>query len=148
MLISVTQDDSDADGLIDEWEVTNFGSVSAVTGVEDTDGDGYTNAKEYVAGTNPNDAASKPSLPDLIWTGAAGDGDFFNEGNWDSDAVSAGTQAPVAGSLDMSLTIKAASLTLNNASFVDMMGAIVPDGASMTLSGCMLDCGGLLRVLL
>lgn len=34
------------------------------------------------------------------WTNAIGDGDFYNEGNWDSDAITAGTQSPANGSIN------------------------------------------------
>ena len=52
--------DSDGDGLNDDWELANFGSMNSPHGgpLDDPDGDGATNAREFVAGTNPNDAAS------------------------------------------------------------------------------------------
>ncbi|SHK48895.1 Metallo-peptidase family M12 [Rubritalea squalenifaciens DSM 18772] len=51
-------DDSDQDGLEDDWEVENFGSVTVAVGDEDSDGDGLSNASEQVTGTNPTDADS------------------------------------------------------------------------------------------
>ncbi len=53
--------DSDGDGLPDAWERTYFGNLSA-TGATDSDGDGYTNREEFLAGTRPDDATSKPRL--------------------------------------------------------------------------------------
>ena len=50
--------DFDADGLNDDWEIANFGSLGAQTATGDPDGDGFNNAKEFAAGTNPNSAAS------------------------------------------------------------------------------------------
>jgi hypothetical protein len=50
--------DSDGDGLADAWELHYFGSLSAnPTG--DPDGDGVNNLREFRAGTDPTDAASR-----------------------------------------------------------------------------------------
>jgi uncharacterized repeat protein (TIGR01451 family) len=49
--------DSDGDGLLDEWELTYFGSLDALPNA-DADGDGLTNSQEQTAGTNPRDPAS------------------------------------------------------------------------------------------
>jgi hypothetical protein len=46
--------DVDHDGLLDTWEITNFGALTAQTGTGDADGDGLSNAQEMAAGTNPN----------------------------------------------------------------------------------------------
>ena len=50
--------DSDDDGLADAWEMQHFGSLSA-NGNGDPDGDGLNNLREFRAGTNPTDAASR-----------------------------------------------------------------------------------------
>lgn len=52
--------DIDGDGLNDPWERDHFGNLSALAG-DDPDGDGYSNAAEMAAGTDPNDASSKPA---------------------------------------------------------------------------------------
>lgn len=63
--------DSDADGLVDPWEITHFTTLAAQTASGDADGDGATNAEEYAARSKPADAWSFPSdtdgdgLPDL-----------------------------------------------------------------------------------
>lgn len=46
--------DVDGDGLPDEWEQANFGSL-AEDGAGDADGDGSTNREELVSGSNPMD---------------------------------------------------------------------------------------------
>ncbi len=50
-------DDSDEDGLPDSWESAFFGNLSKGPG-DDSDGDGQSNAVEYLAGTLPNSGAS------------------------------------------------------------------------------------------
>ncbi|HEX2751137.1 MAG TPA: hypothetical protein VHM91_24220, partial [Verrucomicrobiales bacterium] len=56
--VSVPSSDSDGDGLPDAWETANFGNLlNSATG--DPDGDGATNAAEYIAGTHPAQGASR-----------------------------------------------------------------------------------------
>lgn len=62
--------DFDGDGLNDDWEVANFGSLGAQTGSGDPDGDGFTNAQELFAGTDPNDAGSAPLITAVTPSGA------------------------------------------------------------------------------
>ena len=63
----ISKDDSDNDGISDNWEAKYFG----INGVEekgscascrggDPDGDGYCNAEEYLTGTDPQLKASRP----------------------------------------------------------------------------------------
>ena len=54
--------DLDLDGLPDEWEVEFFGSIQAAGPDQDSDGDGATNFEEWLAGTNPTNAASRFQL--------------------------------------------------------------------------------------
>lgn len=50
--------DIDQDGLVDSWEMANFGSLTVQTGLGDYDGDGVSNALEEEIGTNPKVADS------------------------------------------------------------------------------------------
>ncbi|MFQ6106207.1 MAG: FG-GAP-like repeat-containing protein [Thermoplasmata archaeon] len=53
--IAAEQEDTDHDGLPDDWERDNFGDLS--TGPDDdVDSDGLGNSQEYLLGTDPNDA--------------------------------------------------------------------------------------------
>ena len=63
-------DDLDGDGLSDMWEIEQFGSVDSSPS-DDPDGDGSDNVSEYIAGTDPNDAASTLSI-DGFWVDEAG----------------------------------------------------------------------------
>jgi hypothetical protein len=49
--------DSDNDGLLDTWELENFGNLNR-DGTGDADNDSLTDKQEYVLGSNPNNAAS------------------------------------------------------------------------------------------
>jgi hypothetical protein len=53
-------EDENGDGLPDDWQAANWGNDSSVwpTGDTDSDGDGVSNAREFMAGTNPTDPAS------------------------------------------------------------------------------------------
>ncbi len=62
--------DSDSDGLNDDWEITHFGSLAAQSGTNDPDGDGFDNAQEFFAGTDPNNAASLPLITAITPSGS------------------------------------------------------------------------------
>ena len=56
---STTLDDTDADGMPDEWETTfGFNPNDETDATADADGDGLANLGEYLAGTDPDDSAS------------------------------------------------------------------------------------------
>ncbi|MEK7952349.1 hypothetical protein [Luteolibacter soli] len=70
--------DSDGDSLPDAWEVANRLDPRSSTGVNgsagDPDGDGFSNAAELAAGSNPKDATSTPvvAAPVVISSGFNG----------------------------------------------------------------------------
>jgi|GEM_PF-2323220 len=69
--------DGDADGMPDGWEVDNFGSTEAGLPAVDSDSDGVSNIDEFLAGTQPTNAASffrieQVNVTGLSWTAVPG----------------------------------------------------------------------------
>jgi hypothetical protein len=50
--------DNDFDGISDAWELLHFGNTSAASFGTDSDGDGVSDASEYIADTDPLDGGS------------------------------------------------------------------------------------------
>ena len=71
--VTVTSVDGDNDGLPNAYENATPGlnPANPLDAALDTDGDGFTNLQEFVAGTNPNDATSR-----LVSAGALSGGNF------------------------------------------------------------------------
>lgn len=55
---SMSNVDSDGDGIADWWEMLHFGNISTADATSDKDGDGVSDLAEYLADTNPNDSES------------------------------------------------------------------------------------------
>ena len=55
---TLAPDDTDGDGMPDDWELQHFGSATGADPDADDDGDGLSNLHEYRAGTNPRDPLS------------------------------------------------------------------------------------------
>ncbi len=56
--VLVGSEDSEPDGLPDDWERFWYGDLTSVSAADDLDLDGATAAQEYLAGTDPRDGAS------------------------------------------------------------------------------------------
>ena len=59
--VATFQGDSDCDGMADAWELFYLGSLNS-DGTTDADQDGVTDRSEYIAGANPTNSASAPTL--------------------------------------------------------------------------------------
>jgi len=64
----LTCTDCDDDEMTDAWEIDQFGSTTSATSRTDWDGDGFLDAAEYLAGTQPTNSSSglfmrEPALP-------------------------------------------------------------------------------------
>ena len=58
--------DSDGDLIPDWWELAHFGSTTGADPNADSDGDLYSNLSEYLAGTDPLNAQSQPTVTPFI----------------------------------------------------------------------------------
>lgn len=88
--------DGDDDGLPDGWELENFGNSTNQTSSSDPDGDGYTNAEEYEANTDPTNSTSAPSSHGGDGGGGADiNGDRNSRGIWIVAAIALAALAVV-----------------------------------------------------
>ncbi len=63
--------DANGNAIPDDWETAYFGSATGADRDADTDGDGMKNWQEYIAGTNPTNAASYLKVETVSPTGGA-----------------------------------------------------------------------------
>ena len=71
-----TRVDTDGDGMPDDWEQQYFGTTTGASASGDSDGDGYSNYAEFVAGTNPLDPIDRPGLINSSYDGTTFTGTF------------------------------------------------------------------------
>lgn len=64
-----TINDTNQNGIADGWETAHFGAM--VNGMTDADGDGFNNFCEWIAGTDPKNAASNLAVTASMAGGAA-----------------------------------------------------------------------------
>lgn len=87
--------DSDADGLLDDWELTHFGNLTSSTGAADEDTDGLSNSEEYTYGSNPNNADSDADgIEDGVEVSLGtnpSSGDSDGDGDSDADEIMYGS---------------------------------------------------------
>jgi hypothetical protein len=62
-------EDTDADGLSDDWELRYFGTTAASNGTADADGDGHTDLQEFLAGTDPINSQSRLRIESIALEG-------------------------------------------------------------------------------
>ncbi|MGD9158479.1 MAG: chitobiase/beta-hexosaminidase C-terminal domain-containing protein, partial [Desulfobacteraceae bacterium] len=60
-----SNDDTDGDGLDDDWEMTYFGTLDR-DGTGDFDGDGISDLDEFLNGSDPTEGNEAPSVPVII----------------------------------------------------------------------------------
>ena len=67
LVVNPTFTDVDGDGLPDVWENAQFGTITNTPGA-DTDGDGFANGSEYLAGTMANSSTSALRITSIART--------------------------------------------------------------------------------
>jgi hypothetical protein len=137
---SAANEDADEDGILDVWELQYFGYTYLYGGNDDADGDGFINRLEFMAGTNPTNAASYFPVLNVATNGTGSIGVVtareyysFNESvtltatpgegkvflRWEGDAT--GSQNPLTISMTTNKAITAVFITppFKNDNFVD-----------------------------
>jgi len=114
-------EDTDADGLADDWELRYFGTTAAVNGTADADGDGHTDLQEFVAGTDPTNALSQLRIQSIAQDGDNIQVDWRTAGGHTNVVQTAATVTNVFTDLSLPLAITGSGDTLTN--YLDAGGA-------------------------
>ncbi len=69
-VLDVWATDSDGDGMTDGWEFQHFGGFTNALPDSDPDEDGYSNAQEHIADTNPDGSNSYPRVSLVVTDGS------------------------------------------------------------------------------
>jgi len=111
---TIAPTDVDNDGIADDWEIANFGSITVTDGSGDQDNDGFVDLYEYIAGTQPTNSSSCLRIDgaavvnagsyELTWPGVSGKTyDVLYKTNL-SDSVWLTNATDVAGSEPLTVT--------------------------------------------
>ena len=111
---TIAPTDVDNDGIADDWEIANFGSIAVTDGSGDQDNDGFVDLYEYIAGTQPTNRSSCLRIDgaavvnagsyELTWPGVSGKTyDVLYKTNL-SDSVWLTNATDVAGSEPLTVT--------------------------------------------
>ena len=116
-------DDTDHDGIADLWETELFGNLTTASEGSDFDEDGFTDAQEYKAGSNPKDEYSHLQV-EFVQKGAGGGMTI----GWESS----GNIFPYPRSYDVQFVDALPGFLTGNP--VTLATNVPSDGASTTLS--------------
>jgi hypothetical protein len=128
--------DSDNDGLDDAWEIANFGNITAQSGTDDPDHDGYDNLAEQAAGSDPNNPASTPLDVD-----ADGLPDAWEIANFGNITAQNGTGDPDGDFASNRIEYLAGTNPNNPASWPDTDGDGMNDGWELHYFGTLAKTG-------
>ncbi|HOK78331.1 MAG TPA: hypothetical protein PLW35_11495, partial [Verrucomicrobiota bacterium] len=68
----IVEDDYDHDGMLDAWEILQFGDLTVADATSDRDGDRARDVEEFVAGTDPNNAQDYFHIQDWFFAETVG----------------------------------------------------------------------------
>jgi hypothetical protein len=124
--VSVVPTDSDGDGIPDWWMLQYFGHASGSAADksragDDADGDGMLNWQEYLAGTNPTNAASRLRMLSLTATGASNQINWTTVGGHSYVVQAAADPGASNGFMDVSAPIAVPGTGESSTNFEDLM---------------------------
>jgi len=130
--------DSESDHLPDSWEIQKFGSILAINGLSDDDGDGWTNAAEFQFGSDPTDPNDRPLLTTIYVGGTAASDANLGSENFPlqslHEAVARINSLPEAA-YTINLTAGVYSLPLESDTSLAPVHNVTINGAGATING-------------